>query len=397
MLKTSLIIIIGVLTISSAQCQNKIDAIRHGGYTISSYSDYDTDNSPLSSDNDYFQDKPKTNINAISDTQFTACLAGDAYSFFVELESYNTPLQRKIYEQDHAKEFNAFTDSLTSLKAYYKNSYQVVTHDYFVSSAYNLQTKTFTCDDLYASCRVEGNEPNLVKLQNYTFRGIKGVRQVNSKIEITVEDERKALLVEDYHSISVMVIFNRFDVAGKVYKPRKVIYYLNGEIIQSFGSDPVIDAVLTKKEPVPEKDLDEEDESGGGIEVGILDFSTDDSNHGGLGVPDSGDDGYGGGDYGDGDNSPFEFSGLGNWECVGVPTEVLKMNCTLCLVFRIDRKGRIISVAEDSNARSTCKYSPEEFDLITQDLKNDVQFRPYDSSYRSEIITEAKLRIRYTY
>lgn len=396
MLKKSLLIFIGALALSSALAQDKIEDIKKGGYTISSYSAYDTETSPMESYG--YGYSPRTNVNSISDEQFKACLNGDAYGFFVELESYKTPLQRKFYEQDHTKEFNAYTDSLASLKEYYKSSYQVVTHEYYLSSAYDLKSKTFACSDVYTSCLVEGNEPNLVKLQNYTFRGIEGLMQVDSKIEITVEDERKALLVESKRSVSIMVIFNRFDVAGKVYKPRKVIYYLDGEIIQAFGSDPVINALLAKEEPVTDEDLDKEDESGGGTEVGGLDFPTNDGGHDGMmGEPDSGDDVYGGGNYGGGDDSHLAFSGLGNWERVGIPTVDMEMNCTLYLVFRIDRNGRIVSVAEDLSATSSCTYTPEKFDSIILDLKKNIQFRPHDTSVPPRPITTSKLMIHYKY
>lgn len=213
-------------------------------------------------------------MNVVTERQFNSCINGDVFNYFNELRHLDSDLKQKLYREDNKATYEMFVDSLEKLKSLYKTSYEYIYVNYSNLSGYNVDTKEFSHDQQFNSFKNEDDIYKVLKsirnenqsFSSFTFYPIKDVVQRASisdfielygvkvykghiKTEIKIHNERDALQVENAKALSVLILFNRFESSNGIHKPRKVLFFVGDEIIQSYGEDKIIDELI--KSPIP--------------------------------------------------------------------------------------------------------------------------------------------------
>lgn len=244
--------------------QSRLDFIMSMGYAIGSKDDYS------------FANHYKNGFE-ISEEKLNSCIKNDVFNYFEELKRYDSELKKKMFKEDNNEQYVWYMDSLKKLKSFYETSYEYTLISYSKNSDisnYNIENKTFTINQeikafkkneqmydalnnvksgkqSYNKLSFEPIEDIVQKADYSVFMELMGetVYKGNLKTEIKIHNERDALNIENNASIKILILFNRFDSSNGVYKPRKVLFFVNGKIIQTYGTDKTIDNLIVM--PIP--------------------------------------------------------------------------------------------------------------------------------------------------
>ena len=243
--------------------QSSFDLIKQSGYQIKHY-EYDN----YSTDGYNKELKVKT----ISLETFLLVMKGDVFGYFPQLGS--TELEKNIYLEDHPNEYELYKDSLKKIKIWYKSNYEYK-HYRIRLGEYSLSKGAFYLNSFYKTW-LPANKVSAIKNgaisfdENFNDQSllftklpfinhevstkkefeILGVPRFKSTISTTlkIKDKRLALFMEKEGLLDVLVLFNRYDVPGKIYRPRKVILSVADSVIQTWGSDSIADSFLSGEE-----------------------------------------------------------------------------------------------------------------------------------------------------